>query len=176
MIKLLPHHMNPTSDRSVYVDYHKNANNIVIEFNVVANELSTNKNFSLGPWDNQGLWDFDVVEVFLQGQSDDGAYLELQCSPLGQKFALLVKEPRKSTQQVTKLNSIVDVIEQEADGFKVKFTVDASDIPGAFTHLKGNFFCCLGPAGQREYFALNINKEDTADFHRPDLFVSLESK
>ena len=52
------------------------------------------------------------------------------------------------------------------------FKIPLSEIPGSGNKLYGNFFSCLG-SDTRSYYALNINTEDTPDFHRPDLFIKL---
>ncbi len=172
MQKLSSHRSNPQSDNFVEVGYSKGIDAIEINFKVSAKKLHINPSFSQDTLNNFGLWDFDVVEVFLQGASEDGAYLELQCSPLGQKFALKIIEPRKKTAEVAQLNGSIKH-QQLANGFEVQFIVKSADIPGDFSHLKGNLTACLGAKDAREYYALNINNEEQADFHRPDLFLEL---
>lgn len=46
---------------------------------------------------NWGLWEYDVFEAFLSFADNSLPYLELQVSPLNQKFALLIEEPRKTS-------------------------------------------------------------------------------
>lgn len=125
---------------------------------------------------NWGLWNKDVVEAFLQLRADPldlrAPYLEVQVSPLGQPFALLIVEPRKTfhppasdlvfTSHVT--------LEQRVWTAHMEITLPA-ELRGDL--LYGGFFSCL-LEGNREYYALELNPEEKPDFHRPELFQVLD--
>ncbi len=124
--------------------------------------------------ENWGLWNFDVVEAFLQMRSSEtelnAPYLEIQVSPLNQPFALIITEPRKVFHAPENL-VMETFVELDEKNWKAEFKVTLpEEIKG--THLYGGFFACLGN-GPREFYALEPNLEAAPDFHRPDLFLSL---
>lgn len=124
--------------------------------------------------ENWGLWNFDVVEAFLQFRKNENdltaPYLEVQVSPLNQPFALVITEPRKVFHAPENLVMHTHV-ELDEKNWKAEFKVTLpQEIQG--THLYGGFFACLGN-GPREFYALEPNTEAAPDFHRPDLFLPL---
>jgi hypothetical protein len=177
MQQLSPHHSNGNEDIHVYYSSELLKNHIVISFKVHSNILNTNHDFLQEGWGNIGLWDFDVVEVFIQfSDQADGHYLELQVSPLGQKLALLIRKPRLEYEKINTLLGQADATVSEK-GFLAEFKIDYRDIPGFETtktnEIKAGLFACLGPVNARNYFALNINTDAQADFHRPELFKKI---
>lgn len=172
MKNLRPHHNNPTNDYSVTFECNTSNNQVVIDLDVKASSLSLSEEFSCEGFGNWGLWDYDVVEVFLTRDEVNQHYIELQVSALSQKFALLVKKPRLLTESFNPKGSIIKG-HRTSTGFSAQFCVDASDIPGSSSIIKGNFFSCLGPKDGRCYFAKNINIEAEPDFHRPELFLPI---
>ena len=125
--------------------------------------------------ENWGLWEHDVVELFLQPRPypdvTSGPYLELQLSPLGQPFALVVEEPARrygapATLAFLRENSLRE------DFWRVRVAVQVPGYaPGA--PLFGNLTACLGPEGARIYWGLTLNEDGEVDFHRPAGFVQL---
>lgn len=125
--------------------------------------------------ENWGLWEHDVVELFLQPRPhpdlSSGTYLELQLSPLGQPFALVVKEPARQygapdTLAFLRENSLGETT------WRVRVAVQVPNYaPGA--PLFGNLTACLGPAGARTHWGLTLNEGEEVDFHRPQEFVQL---
>lgn len=125
--------------------------------------------------DNWGLWEHDVVELFLQPRPHpdvaSGPYLELQLSPLGQPFALIIEEPARryfapEALAFLRENSL------EADRWRVRVAVRVPGYaPGA--PLFGNLTACLGPMGARSYWGLTLNGDGAVDFHRPGEFGQL---
>ena len=116
--------------------------------------------------ENWGLWDFDVAEVFIKKEGEH--YLEIQCSPLGQIFALIIKKPREEFFIPQSLTSTGKVLSR--DPLKIQFIIDGSDIPGAGNKLYGNCYSCLGH-DKRLFYGINLNSEDICDFHKPSLFI-----
>lgn len=150
-----------------------------IDFTVTKRDSSkwvTDASFGSDWNHNWELWNKDVVEAFLQLRShpDDtrAPYLEVQVSPLGQPFALLIVEPRKvfhpPAPDLVFTNSVT--LEGKVWTTHMEITLP-SELKGE--HLYGGFFSCL-LEGKREYYALEPNPEDRPDFHRPDLFVALD--
>lgn len=131
-----------------------------------------NREFSEDGFENWGLWEFDVFELFLTRDDKCGHYLEIQFSPLSQKLALLIKKPREDFEyfapQTFCLNSVF-----EGEYWRFDCSVKASDIPGDSNILKGNLHSCLFKSEERCYLGLGLNKEEKPDFHRPDLFLNL---
>jgi hypothetical protein len=124
--------------------------------------------------ENWGLWNFDVVEAFLQFRKTEdelnAPYLEVQVSPLNQPFALVITEPRKVFHAPEKL-SMTTAVELDEKNWKAEFKIIVPDeLNGKL--LYGGFFACLGN-GPREFYALEPNNEAAPDFHRPDLFLPL---
>lgn len=125
--------------------------------------------------ENWGLWEHDVVELFLQPRPHpevaSGPYLELQLSPLGQPFALLIKEPARRYAAPEALAFLRENSLGETT-WRVRVAVQVPGYaPGAA--LFGNLTACLGPAGTRTYWGLTLNEDGEVDFHRPGEFVQL---
>lgn len=176
---LTPHHTNALKSAKIETTHCFRDNCLIVEFTVShLDNLNVCNSFSKDHYNNHGLWNFDVVEVFVQRASyhkQHVKYLELQISPLQQAFALFIDMPRIKTRDIRLFCELSSRLfsEQTTAGFNAKFEVALHDIPGEGDKLFGNFFACLGSKGNREYFALNINDEAVVDFHRPDLFIEL---
>lgn len=128
---------------------------------------------------NWGLWNFDVIEVFLQPRNQithfHQSYLELQVSPLNQGFNLQIIEPRKIYYTPLDLNFYHETNLTETTThyqWECKLTVSLPEID---KYLFGNFYACLGQGETREYFGLNLKASAKPDFHCPDYFVMLDS-
>lgn len=118
---------------------------------------------------NWGLWNFDVVEVFLQNNKES-RYKEYQVSMDAKAFELEIYRPRIS--YATPLNSSFKYfVEDLADSKKIMIEIP---IEKNESYSLGAF-ACLGQKSAREYYSLNPNIEVNVDFHRPELFKSLES-
>lgn len=172
MLELQAHPISKPSDSAVKVNYHLGSDHLLVEFDVITHKMYTNNKYTQESWDNWGLWDTDVVEVFIKKDALNLEYLELQVSPLNQKFALLIKKPRedfsKASPKFTKIESL-----KTDKGFRARFVIDYKDIPGEGNELFANFHACLGPTDKREYFSFNLNPEANPDFHRPEYFKSI---
>lgn len=171
MIKLTPHSSNNCLKTSVYVSYSIIKETIVIDFNVVTPKLCTSSDFSIDSYSNWQLWDFDVTEVFIS-RGLCNSYLELQVSPLGQKFSLLIHKPREITEEFTPLLSKIEAFKTD-DGFSSKFMINVADIPGKGNDIYANFFACLGDSENRNYFGYKLKQVGSPDFHQPSLFQKL---
>ena len=127
------------------------------------------ENFS-SSFKNWGLWEFDVFEIFLTREEKRLPYLELQISPLDQKFALLVKKPRVEADYPQYLPFQTKTI-LDANCWKSAFTVPLKNIPGEGKTVYGNLHAIIGE--KRAHYSLRLNHEETPDFHRPELFAKL---
>ncbi len=164
-------------NHSVYFEFYKDSHNFHAHFEV--------QKFDQLPWvttheKNAELWNFDVVEIFLQwrnGPEDVNApYLECEFSPNEKQLNLIIIEPRKRLAtpwmwQFTFENQLSD------KEWKARLCVPTPrDLPFLKDHLKhhqlyGGAFACLGTGTGREYYSLNPNPEERPDFHRPELFI-----
>jgi len=124
---------------------------------------------------NWGLWEHDVVEVFVQARPFAKAsatpYHELQISPLGQPFALCIDEPRRRYHAPRTLAYTKEIC-CTAACWRTRLAMQVPGYqPGA--PLFGNLTACLGPADQRGHFALAPSTSEVPDFHRPYEFIQL---
>lgn len=124
---------------------------------------------------NWGLWDQDVVELFVQprpyAEATSAPYYEMQLSPLGQPFALRIEEPRQRFEPPQNL-AYTKQIALDGPRWLTRLAVRIPDYePGA--PLFGNLTACLGPADRRSYFTLVEGPGEGLDFHRPQEFVQL---
>ncbi|TGE25823.1 hypothetical protein E5K00_11715 [Hymenobacter aquaticus] len=137
---------------------------------------NTNPDFSRTDYRaNWGLWEHDVVELFLQPRPHPDAtaapYLEVQVSPLGQPFALLIEEPARHFAPPPALAYLKEIVLEPAV-WQTRLRVQVPDYaPGA--PLFGNLTACLGPAGARTYWGLQLSAGPEPDFHRPVDFGQL---
>lgn len=144
---------------------------IDIQFQVLSKkEPYISNEFKDNSFDNWGLWDFDVVEVFLTYNKKE--YIELQVSPLNQNFALKIIEPREIYNRPDDLEFKSDVV-SNCYNWNTKLRINKSLIPGHETDHKifGNLHAILGQ--DREHYSYNVNTESKPDFHRIDLFKEL---
>ncbi len=172
-MKLISH--GPNCPYQVSCEYRLDDDRLIADFIVTKPEeldWNTDKNFSREGIGNWKLWEHDVVEFFIQDRDEKlgekSPYIELQLSPLDQKFALIVERPRESyyTPQDFDFSG-----HSKTDGNSWQATIEVK-IPRD-TQLYGGTFSCLGPKDKRHYLASNPNKEAQPDFHRPELFKPL---
>jgi hypothetical protein len=174
----LKKHAAGFSTHTIKATWSKVDSALLIEFEVqkkVGSKWITDSLFTSDWNKNWGLWNKDVVEVFLQLRDNEqdikSPYLELQVSPLNQPFALIITEPRKNYFPPKHLDLRTEVhLTDKLWSTKLEVILPA-ELRGR--KLYGGFFACLS-AEPREYYALEPNAEDRPDFHRPELFVALE--
>lgn len=120
---------------------------------------------------NWGLWEHDVFEAFLTRSMEQKLpYLEAQVSPLNQKLALVIEEPRKSWHYPEHCPFTSETILKDGV-WKSVMKISLSLIPGEGSKIFGNLHAILG--ANRQHFSLNVNVEEAPDFHRPELFQKL---
>lgn len=166
------------SHHSLKVNWSREGRVVKIEFQIQKRTSApwlVDENFGPDWSKNWGLWNKDVFEVFLQLRKDasdqTAPYLEIQVSPRNQPFALVIVEPRKTFHPPQELNFQTEVV-TEGRTFIGKMEVTLpEDLKGDL--LFGGFFSCLGE-NPREFYALEPNPEQNPDFHRPELFLTLD--
>jgi hypothetical protein len=142
--------------------------------NPLRHAWSTHEKFGTDPRKNWELWNFDVVEAFLQPRRHDGdltaPYLEVQLSPRGMGLGLVILEPRKICYIPYALKfepwvGLTDTLWESS--VKLQLPVELSE-----GELWGGIFACLG-VEDRGYYSLRPNPEERPDYHRPELFQKL---
>lgn len=174
----LKKHGPETAAHSIKVTWGRTGQKISLEFQVNKRNASpweSDPQMSSNYLKNWGLWNNDVVEAFLQLRSHPedvtAPYLEIQVSPLNQPFALVIVEPRKTFHPPQNLEFKTTSITEGRVWTGTIEVILPDEIKG--DHLYGGFFSCLSK-NPREYYALETNPEATPDFHRPELFLSLD--
>lgn len=178
MMKLVlkPHRSTVSSETHISGEIQRYGRKIIWKMRLTpARTWHVNPAFGADPRKNWELWNWDVVETFLQLRSHatdtQAPYLELQISPRGQTLGLVILRPREALYTPMNLPLSVSVSEG-ADGLETHLEVELpEDLVG--DELWGGLFSCLGE-GPRQYYALNPNPEERPDFHRPELFCRLD--
>lgn len=119
-----------------------------------------------------GLWETDVVEVFIRPKGTD-AYFEFQVSPLGQYLELKIIRPRQEVDRAYRsgLSYGIDAPNRDQP-WRAWIEVPAKSVgwSGRAEDLEGGAFACLGPKGERSYWAAFLPEQKTPDFHLPQYF------
>ena len=117
-----------------------------------------------GPTD--GLWNFEVVELFIVGSS--GAYTEIELSPHGHHLVLQLSGPRVVERSLLPLNYRARV---EGDRWTGMAELSRSILPEAPDRV--NAFAIHGVGDARRYLAWQKLPGNRPDFHQPDRFAEL---
>lgn len=176
----LKKHGQDAAKNRIKVSWKRENDKVFIDFEAqkrLSEEWHTDPVFTDDWSKNWGLWNKDVVEVFLQFRSHDqdtkAPYLELQVSPLNQPFALIITDPRKVFYAPKDLTFSHSVKVEGRVWTAHMEVVLPKDLKGK--NLYGGFFSITGH-DPREFYALGPNPEATPDFHRPELFLSLDEQ
>ncbi len=126
---------------------------------------------------NWGLWDWDVVELFVSCAPKGLPYYEFQVSPLGQRFELKIEEPRKKVDRDFKSGFMADASKRPRSpgGWDAEISVPLSVLgwDRKPESIIGNAFAILGPPKARTYWSRFLKPQKVPDFHRPKEFKSL---
>lgn len=131
---------------------------------------------STTPQHNWGLWEHnDVVEVFFQPRPTqaqwDLPYSEWQVSPLGTGFALEIIRPR--VQYYCPLRTAWNAVTSlQENSWRTELLIPWDQARAPYLGL--GLFACLGPKTKRHYFSHLPDQQPPANFHRPELFMTLE--
>jgi hypothetical protein len=133
---------------------------------------NVNSNFSYDYRKNWELWNWDVLEAFVQlrrNASDfEAPYLELQISPENKAFSLIILKPRVSfyTPLDLKIHSEVSL---SGNLWSMNCEVELPDVLRGHELFAG-LFACLG--AHRVYYAPTKWPNAPLDFHQPQHFLS----
>lgn len=123
----------------------------------------------------EGLWEYEVVELFLVG--DRGAYLELEFGPRGHWLALLFSQPRDCVRR--DLAVAVDEIAIDPHAgphrdrrWRGRFRIAHGDTMREI--VAANAFAIHGIGAGRRYLAAHPLPGDVPDFHQPGRYPALE--
>lgn len=119
-----------------------------------------------------GLWDWDVVELFVSASGDPDHYFEFQVSPLGQYFELEVHEPRVRVNRDYRSGVTVAARQLGRDSWDAELWVPLDSLgsrkgqPIDVKQLRGNAFAILS----KTYWSLHLPPQEKPDFHLPQYF------
>lgn len=113
-----------------------------------------------------GLWEYEVVELFLVGV--DGTYLEVELGPHGHYLTLLLGAVREIKEQLKPLHYEARVSEGRWQG---TIRLESCQLPLPFSHI--NAFAIHGKGDRRRYLAAFPLPGEKPDFHQPDFFHPL---
>lgn len=174
------HPNNQIYNTSIEVIYKMNSDSIDIEFIINPYNLNIsniNRSFQL---DNSsiGLWDYDVVEVFIANSDESNHnlnhYFEFNVSPLNQYFELEIFKPREKTNSHFKSNFIhKTALFENTWNTKINIPLNIFGKSNNLFNLYGNFCACLGSAENRTYWSSYLPVQSKPDFHLPQYFRKL---
>ncbi len=129
----------------------------------VAANLHGDRPPALPPGRTDGLWDYEVVELFLA--NDDGQYLELEFGPHGHYLALRFSEPRQITSRDISISYQTEITGQCWRG---RAQAPTSCLPAQLT--RANAYAIHGQGQDRRYLAAFAVPGPRPDFHQPQFF------
>lgn len=151
------------------------AQNLVACFDVYGHKPRSNSALSLdrSQW---GLWEWDVVELFVRANSRSPTYYEFQLSPLGQFFELEIFEPRKRFNQSFESGFRHEVTPPDIEGrWRATFRIPLARLgwDGRPESIQGNGFAILGEPASKTYWSLHLPMQLKPDYHLPQYFRPL---
>lgn len=111
----------------------------------------------------EGLWEYEVVELFLAGE--DSRYLELEFGPHGHYLALQFEGVRQKMPVVIQLEYEAEILGNRWKGTAI--LPSAILPPGT---CRANAFAIHGPGATRRYLAAFSLPGPMPDFHQPAFF------
>ena len=128
------------------------------------------------PQSNWGLWEGDVVELFLQLQGPGSPYYEFQVSPLGQRFQLQIQKPRVEWDSSFRCQGFNSGVSRASTGgsWQARLEIPLGELgwDGEVRSIRGGAFAILGGKSERSYWAAFLPRQEKPDFHLPEEFRS----
>ena len=147
-------------DETVRIDLTLDADALVID---VAAPLHDDPPPAVPSGSCDGLWNHEVVELFLLGERD--RYLEIELGPFGH-YLVLQLEGRRNIVEAGQ--AIEYGVQRGSVGWTGRAVVPAAWIPEPVG--LGNAYAIHGLAADRRYRALHPVPGDAPDFHRLECF------
>jgi hypothetical protein len=119
------------------------------------------------PGSLDGLWEYEVVELFIAGA--DGHYLELEFGPYGHHLALSFSGVRERCGGPHALHFRTVVLKQNWIG---SARIPRALLPRGPHRL--NATAIHGPPARRRYLSWQVLPGDKPDFHQPEHFAPVE--
>lgn len=119
------------------------------------------------PGRTPGLWEYEVVELFVVGP--DGHYLEIELGPGGHHLALTFSAPREVRDPGVPVSLQVT---RAAGRWRGEATVSLRWCP--LPVVAANAFAIHGVGGDRRFLVAAPTGGERPDFHRPDRFPSID--
>lgn len=113
-----------------------------------------------------GLWEFEVVEVFIAGLASPIPYTEIEMAPSGHHLVLTLQGVRQPTATCLPLEFRASVHSEHWEGTA---TIDARFLPPHPWHV--NATAIHGVGEERKYASAVPLPGTTPDFHQPGIFV-----
>jgi hypothetical protein len=113
-----------------------------------------------------GLWDFEVIELFIAGAGDE--YLELEFGPHGHYLVLQLRGVRRAWKSALPLTYAVQI---DAGRYRGQSQVPMSYLPEG--PKRANAYTIHGQSRARRYAAHAPVAGAQPDFHRLECFVPL---
>lgn len=164
---------------SVAVEFSLQNKVLTARFDVTCPAITANPALS-GNDSQWGLWDWDVVELFLAPfRPTDGqfpCYLEFQVSPLNQYFEMMIFEPRKRFDRDFRLLGLrhsASILSEKRWTAELQIPLAPLGWDGDPGSLFGNAFSIQGKPGERNYWSLYLPPQTKPDFHLPRHFQPL---
>ncbi len=113
-----------------------------------------------------GLWDYEVVELFLLGAG--GHYLEIELGPHGHYLVYYLSDVRQVERVVEPVSVHCTVSDKIWLG---AIHIGLADLPKQLSHVNG--YGVSGQGHTRRFLAAAPVPGEAPDFHQPDVFVPL---
>ena len=122
---------------------------------------------SIPAGEKDGLWNFEVVELFLLCKS--GRYMEIEIGPYGHSLILALRSVRRVSDRRTALHCTTRINGNRWQGV-LTLSPEAELLP--FTHA--NAYAIHGQEPNRRYLAASPVPGERPDFHQPARFIALK--
>ena len=114
-----------------------------------------------------GLWGYEVAELFLLGAEEH--YLEIELGPHGHYLILHLSEIRQVSKYISPAHYVTSITGSHWQG-NLTMNLDQSILP--FSHA--NAYAIHGQGVKRRYLAAFPVPGDKPDFHQPRFFARLD--
>ena len=117
--------------------------------------------------EKEGLWNFEVVELFLLGRG--GRYLEIEIGPHGHSLILALQSVRRVSGRLAPLHCTTRI-----NGNRWQGVLALSPEAGLLPVTHANAYAIHGQGPSRRYLAASPVPGERPDFHQPARFIALK--